>query len=76
MPLVTVDEDALAVDAAEARAERKRKSSWKKHPDVPLGAVLKRKTARRERLQRSPRKRASIERANQRKAEKDRTPRP
>lgn len=68
VPLVAVDEDALAVEAAAARAERKRKKSWKKSPDVALGAVLKSKVARRERLQRNPRKRASIERARSRVA--------
>jgi len=73
--LVTVDEDALAVDAAAARAERKRKTSWKKYPDKSLGTVLKQKVQRRERLQRSPRKPASIERARERQARQEHPPR-
>jgi hypothetical protein len=57
VPLAAVDDDALAVDLAAARAERKRKASWKKVPDQALGEVLERKTTRRRRLQASPRKR-------------------
>ncbi len=74
VPLVKVDEDALAVDAAATRAEQKRKGSWKKAPDQPLGEVLERKTERRVRLQRNPRKPASRERARQRAAERDGKP--
>jgi hypothetical protein len=73
VPLVAVDEEAVAVDLAAARAERKRKGSWKKSPDQPLGDVLERKSKRRQRLQVSPRKRASIERARQREAGQERT---
>ncbi len=73
VPLVVVDEDPLAVDLAAARAERKRKNSWKKYPDQPLGDVLERKSKRRQRLQLSPRKRASIERARKREAGHERT---
>lgn len=57
VPLAAVDQDALAVDLAAARAARKRKGGWKKFPDQALGDVLARKGARRERLQHSPRKR-------------------
>ncbi len=56
VPLAAVDEDALAVDLAAARAARKRRSSWGKTPDKPLGTVIARKQARRERLQVNPRK--------------------
>ena len=75
VPLVIVDEEAQAVDLAAARAERKRKASWKKVPDVPLEIVLAQNVRRRERLQRHPRKRASVERARQR-ARVDRSQRP
>lgn len=61
VPLTKVDDDALAVDLAAARAERKRKSGWKKDPDAPLGEVLERKAAGRRRFQASPRKRKSAE---------------
>jgi hypothetical protein len=66
VPLVSSDEDAQAVDLAAARAERKRKASWKKFPDVPLDIVLEQKVRRRERLEREPRKTASKERARRR----------
>ena len=66
VPLVTLDEEAQALDMAAARAERKRKTSWKKFPDVPLEIVLEQQVRRRERLRLAPRKAASIERARRR----------
>src|SRR5512138_1822553 len=61
VPVAAVDDDALALEAAAIRAEKKRRTSWKKEPDDPLGDVIAQKLRRRDRLRRNPRKRASIE---------------
>jgi hypothetical protein len=58
VPLQTIDNEAVAVDAAAGRAEQKRKQSWwTKLPDEPLGVVLAANRERRKRLQAHPRKR-------------------
>src|SRR5262245_56233095 len=42
--------DESQVDLASAKAIRKRKKSWKKRPDSPLGIVVRQKLSRRERI--------------------------
>jgi hypothetical protein len=71
VPVTKLGDDAVAFDAAVARAVRKRRTSWKKYPDSSLGNVIERKTLRREHLMKSPRKKASIDRKRKREDRSD-----
>jgi hypothetical protein len=57
IPQQAIDDDAIEVDSATSKIELKRKASWRKYRDAPLGDVLEAKKRRRERLQANPRKR-------------------
>lgn len=56
-----VDGDGIAFDSAFAKAELKRKTSWKKSADTPLKKVIAKKIERRKKLLKNPRKKKTKE---------------